>query len=700
MNIMSVGVNKKTFISSVLVVSMAFSSLFFLPRHANAQLTSVIANCFGGGASAASAAAAATAAAARAVWAVPVSIPTVETATPVTAKATSLLEFKEDCLDGIAYMVAKIILRQMTQSIITWINTGFEGDPLFLTNPEQYFGNIANQELNRAIWEIQRYPNIFANQVVIALTSRTRGAAGGGYNLGQVITQQCLRQEAEQRAGYDPNDSSGAEYEGAANYLPGDATTRLAKAEEKRKASELAAKEKAENSIVARLARVKNFFKDSFAGVIVAQNNPNQLAAIAPTDQLKLLESLQKSSDTAVPSSNTSQILDTIRPEGVTPATPTAPGVGDAGGFDQTGFAGTSVISGGTPTNCPTTVAAQEARAAACSRSGILSFSQCGGWPGYYARTQICKNNAMCAILAAENKLRAQQMQKITDEKSSIAGAGGALSVKKCIDPIYDDEDGYEGVGRRIPLFCAGGEVTETPRGAVANALNEVTSSSLRQTELVNELGQAVDQILSAFFNQLITMGVRSLSDGSIVGGVAATITSGVAGSYMTQAQFNSAALSNINTAEISAQRYYVAKNETVSLLRDIVTSLNSLSSLGGVTGASCPLTINQASSDISKGSQYSALANAYEIELQALASDLATLPQIKSSAQTANDLTGAYYIASRLPSATTATAAETERNQTRTKKTEVEALIPACGVEKKAIDDAARAALSGGSGN
>lgn len=55
--------------------------------------------------------------------------------------------YKETVLDPIAYSVAKTILRQVTTSVVEWINTGFEGSPAFLTNPGGFFRNLASEEI-------------------------------------------------------------------------------------------------------------------------------------------------------------------------------------------------------------------------------------------------------------------------------------------------------------------------------------------------------------------------------------------------------------------------------------------------------------------------------------------------------------------------------------------------------------------------
>ncbi len=58
---------------------------------------------------------------------------------------------KEQGLDAIGYIIAKAILSKITASTVNWINTGFQGNPSFLTDPERFFGNIGDQVASQYI---------------------------------------------------------------------------------------------------------------------------------------------------------------------------------------------------------------------------------------------------------------------------------------------------------------------------------------------------------------------------------------------------------------------------------------------------------------------------------------------------------------------------------------------------------------------
>lgn len=75
--------------------------------------------------------------------AVPVPLPVVETnpaligAELATAASTGTQATIMQVLNGLAWAVAKAAIRSMTQSVVNWINSGFEGSPAFATDLRQ-----------------------------------------------------------------------------------------------------------------------------------------------------------------------------------------------------------------------------------------------------------------------------------------------------------------------------------------------------------------------------------------------------------------------------------------------------------------------------------------------------------------------------------------------------------------------------------
>ena len=52
------------------------------------------------------------------------------------------------CIDSIATAIARVTLQQLTESIVSWINTGFDGNPLYIRNRESFFASIENESIN------------------------------------------------------------------------------------------------------------------------------------------------------------------------------------------------------------------------------------------------------------------------------------------------------------------------------------------------------------------------------------------------------------------------------------------------------------------------------------------------------------------------------------------------------------------------
>ncbi len=65
--------------------------------------------------------------------------------TSATSFSTYSSEFKEYVLDPIATGMAKAVIRQITTSIVNWINSGFEGSPSFVQNPGGFLLDVADQ---------------------------------------------------------------------------------------------------------------------------------------------------------------------------------------------------------------------------------------------------------------------------------------------------------------------------------------------------------------------------------------------------------------------------------------------------------------------------------------------------------------------------------------------------------------------------
>jgi hypothetical protein len=59
---------------------------------------------------------------------------------------------KETVWDAIAYFAARTLIRTLSQSIVDWINSGFQGNPSFIQNPEKFLTDTADRAVGEFIF--------------------------------------------------------------------------------------------------------------------------------------------------------------------------------------------------------------------------------------------------------------------------------------------------------------------------------------------------------------------------------------------------------------------------------------------------------------------------------------------------------------------------------------------------------------------
>lgn len=94
--------------------------------------------------------------------------------------------------NSMAYCIVNGMIIYIADSTLQWINTGFEGNPAFLANPDQFFKDLANQEKVAFIQNLAYGANsgvcdVFKSSMVSAILSRygqNQRGYGGGYQNG------------------------------------------------------------------------------------------------------------------------------------------------------------------------------------------------------------------------------------------------------------------------------------------------------------------------------------------------------------------------------------------------------------------------------------------------------------------------------------------------------------------------------------
>lgn len=74
-------------------------------------------------------------------------------ANPITATMTTLEKVKHYVLDPLAWAVAKRMINRLTVQTVNWINSGFQGNPAYLTEPGQFFLNVGDDVASKFLSE-------------------------------------------------------------------------------------------------------------------------------------------------------------------------------------------------------------------------------------------------------------------------------------------------------------------------------------------------------------------------------------------------------------------------------------------------------------------------------------------------------------------------------------------------------------------
>lgn len=141
-------------IASVLILAIILPMIMFsLPQRADAQVAT-IANCFGFGLG--DLFGKAKEAISEEIFTevtgvvselatVPVSNIKEEKLLVQIDQSTGIVAQKQTCLDQIATMIAKKILRSLTDSIVNWAASGFDGNPVFISDVGGFFRDIGDE---------------------------------------------------------------------------------------------------------------------------------------------------------------------------------------------------------------------------------------------------------------------------------------------------------------------------------------------------------------------------------------------------------------------------------------------------------------------------------------------------------------------------------------------------------------------------
>ena len=71
----------------------------------------------------------------------------------------------KECMDSIAFALAKTLLAKLTDSVINWINTGFEGNPFYVGDSGNFFKNVIKDELQIAVDDLKNLGSVYFDTI-------------------------------------------------------------------------------------------------------------------------------------------------------------------------------------------------------------------------------------------------------------------------------------------------------------------------------------------------------------------------------------------------------------------------------------------------------------------------------------------------------------------------------------------------------
>lgn len=86
---------------------------------------------------------------------------------------------RENCLNGIAYSIAKNLLQQVSNKTLNWINKGLGGNPLYVQDIGSNLRTIRDEQLGRYLGSVQSSNPIFGNAIRSAVTKQVTGISDG-----------------------------------------------------------------------------------------------------------------------------------------------------------------------------------------------------------------------------------------------------------------------------------------------------------------------------------------------------------------------------------------------------------------------------------------------------------------------------------------------------------------------------------------
>lgn len=85
----------------------------------------------------------------------------------------------QNCLNGVAYAIAKNMLQQVTNRTLSFVNTGFGGNPLYVRDMDSFLKSIRDEKLSSFLQTVPNTNPIFGNALRSTITQQVTGYTDG-----------------------------------------------------------------------------------------------------------------------------------------------------------------------------------------------------------------------------------------------------------------------------------------------------------------------------------------------------------------------------------------------------------------------------------------------------------------------------------------------------------------------------------------
>lgn len=86
---------------------------------------------------------------------------------------------REQCLNGVAYGVAKNLLQNLSNKTINWAKTGFNGNPFYVRDIDSYMKSVSDEKINDYLKNVPSSDPVFGIALRSAITKQVTGYSDG-----------------------------------------------------------------------------------------------------------------------------------------------------------------------------------------------------------------------------------------------------------------------------------------------------------------------------------------------------------------------------------------------------------------------------------------------------------------------------------------------------------------------------------------